>query len=452
MIQDNILTSSGGILTNTLIHKTQALCPDCLQELEADVVEDQFGAVYLNRTCPKHGPISFKIWPNAEHYKWMSSFSMPKLKPQSQTPSKAPCPFSCGLCSRHERMSTLLEIEVTVKCNLRCPVCFMSAEDSSVDPDLDDIRKMYETIKSSVGTDGAVQLTGGEPSCREDLAEIIKLGRSMGFWGIEINTNGLRIAHEDGYLESLVQAGLTGVYLSFDGLDAHSYKSSCGVNLLPTKLKVIERCREVGIQCVLAVTVIKNINNKQLGDIVEFCLENIDVVAGLALQPAFISGRFEEAHSESYTMGDVIYDLAEQSQGLIDVQDIWPLGCAHPLCDSGTLLVKNEETEAFEPITRYLSKDDFIANFNQNAPQGSVFFDIASKKKIDISKSLSIIIMNYMDARTMDTQRLRECSMTVVCPDGAVVPFCSYHLTNSKGRRVYAPWNREDLRYLTERS
>jgi uncharacterized radical SAM superfamily Fe-S cluster-containing enzyme len=41
--------------------------------------------------------------------------------------------------------------------------------------------------------------------------------------------------------------------------------------------------------------------------------------------------------------------------------------------------------------------------------------------------------MNYMDAWTMDLERLQECSMTVKTADLRTVPFCAYHLTNGKG-------------------
>ena len=54
--------------------------------------------------------------------------------------------------------------------------------------------------------------------------------------------------------------------------------------------------------------------------------------------------------------------------------------------------------------------------------------------------------MNYMDAVSMDTQRLRECSMMVTVPDGRAIPFCSYHLTDAAGTRVYPPWGKEELR------
>ena len=40
-----------------------------------------------------------------------------------------------------------------------------------------------------------------------------------------------------------------------------------------------------------------------------------------------------------------------------------------------------------------------------------MFLDILSKKGVEVKSGLSVIIMNYMDAVSMDTQRLRECSM-----------------------------------------
>ena len=157
------------------------------------------------------------------------------------------------------------------------------------------------------------------------------MGRMMGFWGIEVNTNGLVISSVPGYLEDLVAHGLTGVYLSFDGLTGDVYEATCGRDILDVKLRAIERCREVDIQVVLSVAVVAGLNDGQLGDILRFALENSDVVAGVALQPAFTSGRFDATRALPMSSGDVIFALAEQSDGLLDVHDIWPLGCSNPL-------------------------------------------------------------------------------------------------------------------------
>ncbi len=431
------------------LHETLALCPMCLKELPAKVYADADSVVWMERTCAEHGIFTTRIWPEANHYSWLRSLSFPKTTPDGVTSSDKPCPFSCGLCGRHERRSTLLEIEVTQKCNLRCPVCFMSAEDGEGDPSIEEIDDMYEAIITAVGADGAVQITGGEPTCRGDLADIISLGREKGFWGIEINTNGLVIASRDGYLEKLVEAGLTGVYLSFDGLTGDVYETTCGRDILKEKLKVVERCREAGVQCVLAMTIIAGVNDEQLGDVLRFCLDNADTIAGLALQPAFTSGRFSAQRAMPMSMGDVIFYLAEQSQGLIEASDMWPLGCSNPLCSTGTFLVQTEDPETgvkFTPATHWLTLEEYQAEFNPSSPQGSIFLDILARKGVYVSSGLSIIIMNYMDAASMDIQRLRECSMVVVLPDGRSIPFCSYHLTDLEdGRRIYPPWGKPEL-------
>lgn len=435
--------------TKTPLHKTIALCPTCLKELPAEVYADGEGVVWMERTCPEHGPLATRMWPDADHYRWLQSHAFPKTKPENTLAAGAPCPFGCGTCSRHERRGTLLEIEVTRNCNLHCPVCFMSAETGEGDPTLEEIGAMYDVIANAVGTDGAVQITGGEPTCRKDLPEIIRMGRDKGFWGIEVNTNGLVIAARDGYLEELVFAGLTGVYLSFDGLTGDVYEATCGRDILDIKMKVIERCREVGIQVVLSVAVVAGSNDKQLGDLLRFALDNADVVAGLALQPAFTSGRFDATRAMPMSAGDVAFGLAEQSDGLLDPYDIWPLGCSNPLCDTGVFLLRNEEAEhesGFVPATKLLTDEEYRAGYSPDSPQGSVFLDILAARGYDVSSGLSIVIMNYMDATSMDVQRLRECSMMVTVPDGRAIPFCSYHLTDDSGRRVYPPWGKEELR------
>ena len=435
------------------LHTTISMCPECLHELPADVYADDDGAVWMARTCPEHGTYETRIWPDAEHYLWLTSEAMPKTRPVNTIPCSAPCPFGCGTCARHERRGTLLEIEVTRMCNLHCPVCFMSSDDNRHDPTLDEISAMYDTIAAAVGTNGAVQLTGGEPTCRKDLPEIIRMGRQKGFWGIELNTNGLVIAARDGYLETLRDAGVTGLFLSFDGLTGDVYETTCGRDILDIKLRTIERCREAGVQTVLCMTILAGVNDDQLGDVLRFSLENSDVVAGLALQPAFTSGRFDARQATGMTAGDTIFKLAEQSDGLIGVRDIWPLGTSNPLCDTGVFMVHGTPPDGspahpsgFYPATRIITTDEYHAAFNPDSPQGSVFLDILAARGVRVSDGLSIVIMDYMDRYTMDIQRLRECSMMVTTPDGHAIPFCSYHLTDAQGKRVYPPWLKEELR------
>ena len=61
-----------------------------------------------------------------------------------------------------------------------------------------------------------IQLSGGEPTMREDLPEIIHMGREKGFTFFQLNTNGIRLAQEAGYARKLKKAGLnTGFLFDF---------------------------------------------------------------------------------------------------------------------------------------------------------------------------------------------------------------------------------------------
>jgi uncharacterized radical SAM superfamily Fe-S cluster-containing enzyme len=311
----------------------------------------------------------------------------------------------------------------------------MSAGKAEPDTAAPAFENIFRQIREQAGTAPGIQITGGEPTVRRDLPEIIRLGREAGFDGIEVNTNGIVISHDFEYLLRLQEAGLTGIYLQFDGLTSPLYSQIRGADLLATKLQAIENCRRAGLQVVLAMTVIDGTNLDQVGDVLRFALKNVDIVAGLALQPAFTSGRFEVGQPRRLSMGDIIFTLAEQCPDLISPYDFYPLGCAHPLCDCGTYLVR--KPEGFVPITREISPAQYRAAFDSNSPQGSAFRDILVARSDEDVEGLSLVIMNYMDAGTMDLERLRECSMLVAVPDGRMLPFCSYHLTGCNGQRIH---------------
>jgi len=430
-----------------LIEHTESVCPQCLRVLDATVSE-RGGVVYLRKTCPDHGPMKLRIWPDADHYRWLKNFRPPFSKPSCQTPNLLGCPLDCGPCSGHMRQATLVEIEVTHQCNLSCPVCFMAANANRppANPSLATLNGMFASIAEQNGPDISIQITGGEPTLRRDLPDILRLGAKNGFRWMEVNTNGLVFARNIDFLQACRDAGMSGVYLQFDGLTDDVYRNIRGENLLNDKLRLIENCRSEGIQVVLAMTVIDGINNHQLGDLINFALLNLDTVVGVNLQPAFISGRFEAGQQHRLSMGDVIFSVAEQSKGMLNLHDFWPLSCSHPLCSTATHLLVDEK-ERVCPVTRLITPEEYRRRFNPKSPQGSVFADIIAE--LDSQghtlqgaemRGLSLMISNYMDAWDMDLKRVRECSMKVKMVDGRAVPFCAYHLNDCNGRRIHAPW------------
>ena len=106
------------------------------------------------------------------------------------------CPFDCGLCANHRQEPCCVLLDVTNRCDLGCPVCFASAGDGTTeDPDISLIKFWFQRMLDAGGPYN-IQLSGGEPCLRDDLSDIITLGKQMGFPYFQVNTNGLRIASD----------------------------------------------------------------------------------------------------------------------------------------------------------------------------------------------------------------------------------------------------------------
>ena len=174
-----------------VLGETLSVCPQCLKTIKAyRVVKDD--GVYLIKICPEHGRFQVLIWEGSRnsYENWGKN-----IQPADQVPLTKPvergCPLDCGLCEKHERKGCCVLLEVTKRCNLGCPVCFASAgDDTNGDPSLEQIGKQMDYLMSH-GEPFNLQLSGGEPTVREDLEAIICMGKEKGFSFFQLNTNGM---------------------------------------------------------------------------------------------------------------------------------------------------------------------------------------------------------------------------------------------------------------------
>ena len=157
------------------IGKTKSVCPECLKVLPAKKYIGEDG-IYMVKECDVHGKFQTLIWEgNAADYLSWGRENLSKETPVNPKSREKSCPDNCGLCEEHERKGCCMVMEVTKRCNMHCPVCFASA---GVDSDLpiSEIEKQYDFLMSHGGPFN-IQLSGGEPTMRDDLPEIIQLGR-----------------------------------------------------------------------------------------------------------------------------------------------------------------------------------------------------------------------------------------------------------------------------------
>jgi uncharacterized radical SAM superfamily Fe-S cluster-containing enzyme len=244
------------------------------------------------------------------------------------------CPFDCGLCGAHRQISCTVLLEVTGRCNLSCLYCFAAAGNvSAPDPSLDIVQFWFDRVKTAAPACN-IQLSGGEPTVRDDLPQIIEMGRQSGFSFIQLNTNGLRLAREKGYAEKLKAAGLASVFLQFDGVTDDVYRRLRGADLAAEKMDAISRCGEAGLGVVLVPMIVPGINDDQLGDILEVGIQASPTVRGIHFQPVSYFGRrpVPPKNSDRITLPEILAGLETQSGGKVRSDDFSPPGCENALC------------------------------------------------------------------------------------------------------------------------
>ena len=480
-----------------ILGTTQSLCPVCLKPLEGRY-ESEEGTVFLTKTCKEHGAFLTAIADSEDDYlRWTAnpSINIPPKKAITEG-SAGSCPLHCGTCQEHLQTACCVLIDVTERCNQHCPYCFAKAETDGSgtngpgEPSLYEISRKYDLLLE-LGEQRPfnIQLSGGEPTVRNDLPEIIRMGKDKGFEFIQINTNGRRIAREDGYAQILKHAGASVAFLQFDGTNDTIYQALRGEPLLSMKKKAVENCRKAGLPVTLVPTVVRDVNLNNIGDMMNYLLENVDVVKGIHFQPVSFFGRHPGDINNRVTMFDIMKELEVQTQGAFSAKDCYPITTGHPLCCFQSSYQKQKDgtvkslisystkmeglscCEAKDPLEIIKKDRDFVLNkwnmqepareepycgdteteacccageepvfagccCTDEQPASSACCDpVGEPESMNFDQFLnelrrnmfSVSCMAFMDSSNLDAERLKRCRVQVLSPDDRLVPFCAYN-------------------------
>ncbi|SJZ66650.1 radical SAM (seleno)protein TrsS [Consotaella salsifontis] len=326
--------------------ETQSVCPECLKTIPARRFAEG-DTVFLEKVCPDHGRFSAPVWRGLSSYLLWAEARRAEARPLlTATEVKDGCPHDCGLCPGHRQQSCCVLLEVTSRCDIACPVCFANAGRHGRDASLEEISGWLDTL-AAAGGPVHIQLSGGEPTTRDDLADIVRLVRAKGFGFVQVNTNGLRIARDPNYLQGLVEAGLDCIFLQFDGVDDGVYRALRGVPLMKMKARAIANCREAGVGVVLVPTLVPGVNSRQIGAIVDFAIDNMPAVRAVHFQPVSYFGRVphEPTDEMRITLPEVMEALVDYSKGSIGIPDFNPGSAENPFCSfSGRFFVAADRT------------------------------------------------------------------------------------------------------------
>jgi len=452
---------------------TESLCPVCLNRIRAERVA-RGEEVQLVKTCPDHGEFRTVTW---NGYPSLREWQRPKtpelLRPAHQETLRG-CPFDCGLCREHRQRSCTVLLEVTRRCNLHCAVCFAGSHPGdAVDPSLGKIRDWYQ-MALGMAPGSNIQLSGGEPTLRDDLPEIVAAGRETGFGFIQLNTNGIRLANDTEYVKALSEAGLASVFLQFDGTDDAVHLKLRGRALTDVKRRAVDACARHGVGIVLVPTLVPGVNTHQMGALLRLAIGLSPAVRGVHFQPVSYFGRYPQPINDisRITLPELMAAIEHQSAGMFKATDFRPPGCENAWCsfhadyltlpggkvrvlqppgplsgcrkpipaEEGALSTMAHVSRQWAgPSRRTASPDPPTAGDAgciSDSPSGGLMQldDFLNRAR---SHTFTVSAMAFQDAWTMDLERLRDCCIHVLDPRRGLVPFCAYNVTAVDGRALY---------------
>jgi uncharacterized radical SAM superfamily Fe-S cluster-containing enzyme len=458
--------------------------------------EDSEEIVLLCRVCPQHGVFEEVVWRGEPALAQWHRPKSPASNLSRQTAAGKGCPRDCGRCPGHAQHACTVLLEITQSCNLRCPVCFADAGNG--DPrhvPLDLLLEQLAWIREQAGP-VVLQLSGGEPMLHPRLPELVEAACRL-FPAVQLNTNGIALAGETGkgaaFAESLARTGLSWVFLQFDGTKDEIFTALRGRPLLRQKLQAVANCKAAGLPVVLVPTVVRGVNDQDLGALLRLALSLAPAVRGVHLQPMTRSGRNAFADDgATLTLPEVLAELCVQSGGMVKKEHAAPPGCEHERCSfhcryfltrKGELVPLRESSACCGPVA---GTADFPSGHEADAagreslgrtccpmpPRSSCC--AASGDREDVERAVDVILrswrgdagstadcecaglndfdrfiaearaqsfsltcMAFQDARTVDLERLRGCCVHVFSPPARLIPFCSYNLTSTEGVPLY---------------
>ena len=435
-----------------------SICSTCLRRVEGNlIIKDQ--RVFMDKWCPEHGRERVLIADDADYYRMARErfIKPPELPERFNTERRWGCPYDCGLCPEHMQHSCLTLVEVTDHCNLRCPICY--ADSGPHRPgfrDLATIERMLDAVVTNEGEPDVVQISGGEPTLHPDFFAILDAARERPIRHLMVNTNGLRIAREPEFVERLAgyMPGFE-LYLQFDSLRDEVHQELRGAKLGEIRRRALENLNRHDISTTLVVTVKKGLNDGELGEIIDFALQQ-PCVRGVTFQPIQHAGRAEgfDPASNRLTLTEVRRRIIEQSAHF-EGKDLIPVPC-NP--DSLAMAYALKLGDQVVPLTGMIPEDTLI-NAGRNtivverdealrdqvfklfatnqSPEGQACSlsdllcclpQVQAPAELGYRNVFRVLIMAFIDAHSFDLRAVKKSCVHIAQPDGRIIPFDTFNL------------------------
>lgn len=444
---------------------TTSICNECLRRIDAKIIFEE-GNVYMLKTCKEHGRQKTIIATDIDYYKRIRNYNKASEYPLTfNTKTEYGCPYDCGLCPDHEQHSCLTLIEVTDRCNLKCPTCYAeSSPTHGRHRTLEEIEFMLDVIVKNEGEPDVVQLSGGEPTIHPQFFEILDAAKKRPIRHLMVNTNGLRIANDFKFAQRLLEyTPKFEIYLQFDSFRPEVLMNMRGRDLTDIRKKALDNLNKLNIPTTLVVTLQKGQNDDEIGEIIKYALKQ-PCVRGITFQPTQIAGRLDnfDPAKDRLTLTEVRTQILEQTE-IFEPNDLIPVPCNPDSLVMGYAM--KLDGEVF-PLTRFVDPQQLLENsantivyekdlrlknhmLNLFSTANSVdtiqedFNELLcclpkiSAPNLKYDNLFRIIIMNFMDAYDFDVRAIKKSCVHIVSKEGMIIPFETMNLLYRDDKKEY---------------
>ena len=414
----------------TIIRTTMSPCPECKKFVPSDMVHRD-GSLYMVRRCGEHGAHELLYMRNFRFFEKISSI-VHCVEYDDQEPEV--------YRKLHAGDVSIIFIDLTDKCNLTCPVCYADSGGSG-EGELTK-EEIFERLSDVKGKKPNIYLSGGEPTLRDDVLDLLSGLTERGF-NTFLLTNGVKLADET-FVQRLADAGLKYLVMQFDGFTDDVHERLRGKKLLDVKLKALDNLANHGISATICMMVMRGVNDHQIGDYIRFGLER-DFVSEVEFMPAVSQGRAVVGDESLDMEADEIMDCMEaQTGGRVGqddfVKSMKTIDLLYQTTRKAMFRCKRCTFECpvvgnakdFVPVVRLINPVNVLKNPKVLKPVGFMAKNFLNLLPRKYPQTLTFIqISRLFSLNTLTSGDIGVCNIVYMTKEG-FVPGCLYNLIMRK--------------------